>query len=202
MTSSRTALGLAAMAVAMSAGASERLWSEAAPDPCRVVVEHAAGDLELHRARGKVRVHGDPDVWALEGGSKDGTLRLRSAPRVGNRGSLDAEPLRVEVPRACELRVDGGAGRVVVHGRHDARLEVETVTGEIVLWAEDRADLMVVLLSSGEMGVDHSIEIEHLRHQEPDKRGLVVLGEGTVQVHLASKRGAVRVLERKRAVGH
>lgn len=193
---------LLVLASVPAAGATERLWTNEAPEPCRIAVEHPIGDLELRRVRGTPQVLGEHGQWVVATTSEDGVLRLRTTPADGTSGHVDGTPVRVEIPRNCELAVIGGAGRVELHGRHRASLTVETVTGEIVLWTEERADLRVTLRTSGEMGVDYSIDIEHLRHQEPDKRGEVVLGDGTIQVHLASKRGAVRVLDRGRAAGH
>lgn len=194
---------VAGPAMAPAVAAEQPLLTTPVPEPCQVQVQHPVGDLAVHRVRGtSVEAHGDSTVWRVDANTQDGVLQLRSAGAEASQGHADAVPLRIDVPRGCHLVVRGDAGRVDLHGRHEAPLDVETVTGAITLWAERRADLRVELLSSELLGTDYSIEIEHMRHQEPDKRGVVVLGNGGVQARLASRRGVVSVLDRERAVGH
>lgn len=191
---------LACLLLAHNAAADEPLWSGTVPEPCRVQLEHPAGDLALERVRGStLQVLGDADQWELQADSAEGLLQIRSALPPGSNAAAATQLLRVDLPRDCELVVRGGTGHVHLRGRHDAPLDIETVTGDITLWADRRASLRAELQTSGLMGVDYSIEIEHLRHQEPDKRGLVVLGDGSTRARLASRRGVVSVLDRERA---
>jgi len=192
---------LFALLATVPASAEAPLWSAKAKKPCSLVLELPAGDLELRRKRGDAQVVAEPGQWTVDAVAENDALHMRVAIAEGHAAG-DASPVRLELPRHCALAVRGGTGRIDIHGRHAAPLEVETTTGEIVLWAESGADLRVDLATSGEMGTDYSIAIEHRHHREPDKHGVVVLGTGDIAARLASRRGPVSVLARERANGH
>lgn len=188
----------ACLLLAHGAGAAEPLWSGKVPASCEVRLEHPAGDLELQRVRGNtLQVHGQAADWNLKADTSGELLRFHSSAVQGRDAAAATPAMRMELPRGCSLVVRGGSGRVDIHGRHDAPLDVETVTGDITLWAGQRDSLRADVYTSGLIGTDYGIEIEHLRHREPDKHGRVVLGEGSVQARLASRRGVVSVLDRE-----
>jgi len=78
--------------------------------------------------------------------------------------------------------------------------KLETVTGDIRAFIPEGADLAVSAATSGELCTDFSIQIEHRRQEEPDKRATLTLGEGRQDLQITSKRGRICLLRSPGAV--
>jgi hypothetical protein len=69
-----------------------------------------------------------------------------------------------------------------------------TETGDIEVYVREDAAFSARLATSGEISTDFSLEIEHRRFEEPGKHAVAVVGEGGLELALASKRGRIRLL--------
>lgn len=109
--------------------------------------------------------------------SVSGDIRIRSVS-----GHVRAESVR------------GNISAVLSEGVTDEPQEMITETGEIEVYLEENAGTTVKIATSGEISTDFSIQIEHLRFQEPGKQAVAVIGDGSSLLTLRSKRGRVRLL--------
>ena len=58
------------------------------------------------------------------------------------------------------------------------------------------------LATSGRISTDFSLEIEHLRFEEPGKHGTATLGKGGPGLTIVSKRGAISLLRQQKFFKH
>ena len=105
--------------------------------------------------------------------------------------------------------IDGRVRAKTVRGRIAASLEtgvteesqdLSTETGDIEVYLWEDAKMEVEIATSGEISTDFSIDIEHLRHEEPGKRARAIVGGGGPKLSLYTKRGHVRLLRLQRAL--
>lgn len=128
--------------------------------------------------------------------------------RTGD-GLIDIKKLKGDVLASSlkgDLRVHSVAGRVsaktargditatLATGATTERQDLTTQTGDIEVWLWEDADMNVSLATSGEISTDFSLEIEHLRFEEPSKHAVAVVGRGGPELTLRSKQGRVRLL--------
>ncbi len=118
-------------------------------------------------------------------------------------GDTASSAVTVSVPSGCSVRVRTADGSVAVEiGPAAFPLAVDTVTGDVTERIDPAADATIMLATSGEITTDYTIEVDFRYHAEPAKHGRVAIGRGTTdnatgtptEVHLTSRRGAVRVL--------
>ncbi|MCP3959329.1 MAG: DUF4097 domain-containing protein [bacterium] len=83
----------------------------------------------------------------------------------------------------------------------ESPVKVDTVTGDITVFAGPDTSATISFATSGEITVDYPVEIEFRHRQEPAKHGLVVIGDGAEQVRLRSRQGSVSVLRRPASEG-
>ena len=115
---------------------------------------------------------GTGDVWIR---AVEGSVRAKSA-----RGDLS-------------VALETGATR------ESQDFTTETGNIEVHLWED--ADLAVRIATSGEISTDFSLQIEHLRGEEPGKRAVAVVGDGGPELILNSKRGRVSLLRLQKELG-
>jgi len=129
------------------------------------------------------------------------TLDVRTS-----RGAIEAEKLQGDVVADSvqgDIRIRAIQGAVnarTARGRIDAALErgvterdqrLATETGAIEAWLWEDAAMSVTLATSGLIGTDFSLEIEHRRHEEPNKHAVAQVGGGGQRLELVSKIGQV-----------
>jgi hypothetical protein len=128
-------------------------------------------------------------------------------------GAIEAERIQGNVVAHSikgNIRLRAIRGRVQAHtarGRIGATLETEateepqelsTETGDIECYLWEDANMKVSLATSGLIGTDFTIKVEHERMAEPNKRASAVIGHGGPRLTLNSKEGqvALRRLQR------
>jgi len=124
-------------------------------------------------------------------------------------GLIEAKKLQGDVIAASisgdvRLRSIGGSvqvktmrGKIVVSLAANATRRPQTLvteTGEIEVWVAEDASFEVELSTSGEIGTDFSIDIEHHRDIEPSKLAVATIGQGGPVLRVRSKKGRIRLL--------
>ncbi|MGD8375521.1 MAG: hypothetical protein PVF68_05220 [Acidobacteriota bacterium] len=167
----------AGLDVRVTGGAGE---SEAGPGPAR----RDRVDLVVYVPSGislQVRtVKGDIEAKGLEGAFK----------AVSVAGNVTVR--KIHGPIGIETRRGTITATLLTGATADPQV-LETETGEIQVHVWEDADLKVDIATSGEISTDFSLEIEHLRFQEPGKRALAIIGAGAAELRLASKQGPIRL---------
>lgn len=138
------------------------------PEGHAVSVQTLSGNVEVRSVRADVTIR-----------SNSGAISLR-----GVRGAIDAQT---------------GSGGIEVAFVDDAvapTQRLQTSTGTIIASFGAQADARVNLASSGLFGTEFSVEIEALPGQEPNKSGVVRLGNAQKQIDIQSKRGELRLYRR------
>ncbi len=179
-------------------GAGEPLWSAAVGEgPCAVELINELGGIDVRPSDQRIVVWGKTPELAIEAVHGAGDVKLT----VTDGGRSAGGDVELQVPPRCDVTVRTGDGAVDVDlGPRPLKVAVETVTGAITVRADPAAAVTIDLATSGEITTDYTIAIDFRYHQEPAKYGRVqVVGGGsatgaTAEVHLTSRRGAVRVL--------
>jgi hypothetical protein len=141
------------------------------------VPEGAAVDAETREDQINVKgLKGD-----LTARSDTGDIRIRSVE-----GRVRAKTVRGQIAASLESGVTS------------ASQDFSTETGDIEVWLWEDAKAEVEIATSGEISTDFSIDIEHLRFEEPGKRATAVVGGGGPKLSLYTKRGRVRLLRLQR----
>lgn len=154
--------------------------SQAGPTPSR----RDRVDLVVYVPSGvplQVRtVKGDIEAKGLEGSFK-------ATSTAGN-----VTVRKIHGPIGIETRRGKITATLLTGATSDPQI-LETETGEIQVHVWEDADLKVDIATSGEISTDFSLEIEHLRFQEPGKRARAIIGAGAAELRLASKQGPIRL---------
>lgn len=135
-----------------------------------------------------------PEGITLDAQTGDGTIEAK-----GIRGDVIANSVRGDISvRGTVGRVQlktsrGKIAATLESGVTDRPQELITETGEIEVHLWEDADLDVDIATSGEISTDFSIDIRHVRFEEPGKLARATLGEGGASLALNSKRGRVRL---------
>ena len=173
-------------------------------EPCRIEVRSEATELRLSPGGhlNEIVVEGDPRLLAIETRREGGRFVLEVDELSGQPRGVAG----IELPSACSVSVESGSGSVVIDGGEKwLSYSVSTATGTITAYLDPGSDTLVELATSGEITVDFSIRIERAYHQEPSKRGRVVIGnEGSPvnrRVRLTSRQGAISILRRPEESG-
>jgi len=140
-----------------------------------------------------------PEGAALDAETREGQIDVK-----GLKGDLTARSEKGDIRiRSVEGRVRAKTAR----GRIEASLETgvtsesqdfSTETGDIAVYLWEDANVEIDIATSGEIGTDFSINIEHRRYEEPGKHAVATVGQGGSKLSLYSKRGGVRLLRLQR----
>lgn len=138
------------------------------PEGHPVSVQTLSGNVEVRSVRADVTIR-----------SNSGAISVR-----GVRGAIDAQT---------------GSGSIEVAFVDDAvapTQRLQTSTGTIIASFGAQADARLNLASSGLFGTEFSVEIAAQPGQEPNKTGVVRLGNAQKQIDIQSKRGELRLYRR------
>lgn len=168
-----------------------------------VTVERAGAGLDVTTegaAQGRVDlVVFVPMGATFEARTEDGRIEIK-----GLKGETIASSIKGDIwIRSVEGRVRAKTARgeisaALENGTTPERQELTTVTGDIEVYLWEDADMQVRLATSGEIGTDFSIQIEHHRFEEPGKHASAIVGRGGPELLLSSKRGRIRLLRLQR----
>ncbi len=214
--------GAAILTLAISVpAAGEELWRGPAGQECNLLLINEIGDVRVgvsSPANLAPAVFGAPELTIDTASSATASSAAASSAaaiddretrltvtRQGDTASGDtaSSAVTVSVPSGCSVRVRTTDGSVAVEiGPAAFPLAVDTVTGDVTVRIDPAADATIMLATSGEITTDYTIEVDFRYHAEPAKHGRVAIGRGTTdnatgtptEVHLTSRRGAVRVL--------
>lgn len=97
------------------------------------------------------------------------------------------------------IDVETGSGSIegqIEHAPAGSRQRLVTQTGNIILGLTDGLNATLAIATSGVFATDFSISIDPQPGQEPNKRGVAVIGKPASNIEVASKRGEIRLLRR------
>jgi hypothetical protein len=80
--------------------------------------------------------------------------------------------------------------------------ELTTETGDIEVYLWEDASMSVRVATSGLIGTDYSIEVEHRPLEEPNKHASAVVGHGGPRLSLQSKEGQISLRRLQRGFAH
>ena len=172
-----------------------------------VTAEDAGLAVEAHGAGSGPSVRADLVVFVPAGVTLNVETTHDAIDAKGLKGDLNASSVAGDITiRAVRGRVRAKTARGTLSatletGATDRSQAFSTETGEIEIYLWEDAEQRVLVATSGEIGTDFSIDIEHFPGEEPGKRAVAVVGGGGPEISLTSKRGRIRLLRLPRGLG-
>lgn len=133
--------------------------------------------VKISTASGAIEVRGVKSDITLR--SEAGNVQLR-----GVSGLIDAQTEQGSIEVAMDNPTAGGTQRLA------------TSTGMIVASFSEQANAELRLATSGLIGTEFSVEVTQLRGSEPNKEGVIRLGNASARIEITSKRGELRLYRR------